>query len=304
MASPRYDLEGKTVFITGAARGIGAECARRTAARGARVALAGLEPDELERVAGECGPEAACFEADVTDRDSLQAAVDGTVERFGGIDVCISNAGIAGGGPIRLVPGERIERIVEINLLGSMRTIRAVIPHVVERRGYVLQIASVAAAVHSPGMSGYSASKAGIEAYANCLRPEVKHLGVDVGVGYFSWIDTDLVRGADEQRSYRVLKSKLRGPLAKTHPVSAVGNAVIAGIEARSRTIFVPRWISGMMMLRPLIQRISEKQGAESMPEFERLAQEELAADPERAGRPVGLGGQAAAESAQKRATA
>ncbi|HEX2127561.1 MAG TPA: SDR family oxidoreductase [Thermoleophilaceae bacterium] len=304
MAGPRYDLNGKVVFVTGAARGIGAECARRTAARGARVVLAGLEPEELERVAAGCGPDATWFEVDVTDRESLQAAVDATVERFGGIDVLISNAGVAGGGPVRHVPAERIERIVEINLLGSMKTIRAVLPHVVERRGYVLQIASLAAAVHSPGMSGYSASKAGIEAYANCLRSEVKHLGVDVGVGYFSWIDTDLVKGADSQRSYRLLRSKLRGPFARTYPVSDVGDAVIEGIEARAPRVFVPGWASALVTLRPLVQWLTAKQGGDSMPEFDRLAQEELAKDPDRAGSPVGPGGEAASDSARRRATA
>lgn len=301
MAGPRYDLNGKTVFVTGAARGIGAECARRTAAKGAKVVLAGLEPEELERVAADCGPDAIWFEVDVTDSESLQAAVDATVERNGGIDVVISNAGVAGGGPIRLVPGEAIERIVEINLLGSMKTIRACLPHIVERRGYVLQIASMAVAVQSPGMSGYSASKAGIEAYANCLRPEVGHLGVDVGVGYFSWIDTDLVRGADSRRGYRMLRSKLRGPLATTHPVSAVGDAIVEGIEARSRWIVVPRWATALLWLRPLVYRLSEAQGRTTMPEFERLAAEEFAEIGEEAGRPVGPGGQAASEAARRR---
>jgi NAD(P)-dependent dehydrogenase (short-subunit alcohol dehydrogenase family) len=255
-------------------------------------------------VAADCGPEAAWFECDVTDREALQEAVDETVERFGGIDVCISNAGIAGGGPIRLLPGEAIERIVEVNLLGSMKTIRACLPHVVERSGYILQIASLAAAVHSPGMSGYSASKAGVEAYANCLRPEVKHLGVDVGVGYFSWIDTDLVRGADDRRGYRMLRSKLRGPLAKTHPVSAVGDAVVEGIEKRSRWVVVPRWASVLLWLRPLLYRLSEVQGRSTMPEFERVAAQDIAESGEKAGEPVGAGGRAAAESARKRATA
>jgi NAD(P)-dependent dehydrogenase (short-subunit alcohol dehydrogenase family) len=300
----RYDLTGKTVFITGAARGIGAECARRTAAKGAKVALVGLEPDELASVAAECGPDAIWFEADVTDRESIQEAVDATVERNGGIDVLISNAGIAGGGPVRLVPGEAIERIVEINLLGSMRAIRACIPHIVERRGYVLQIASVAAVVHSPGMGGYSASKAGVEAYANCLRPEVKHLGVDVGVGYFSWIDTDLVRGADSRRSYRLLRSKLKGPLATTFPVSDVGDAVVEGIEKRSRWVLVPRWAAAILWLRPLIYRINEILGARSMPEFEAIAIDELGELGDGAGRPVGPGGEAATESQRRRATA
>jgi hypothetical protein len=127
---------------------------------------------------------------------------------------------------------------------------------------------------------------------------------VGVGVGYFSWIDTDLVRGADSQRSYRLLRSKLRGPFAKTFPVSAVGDAVVEGIETRASRIFVPGWVSGLIVLRPLIQWVTEKQGGDSMPEFEKLAQEELSREPDRAGRPVGAGGEAASESARRRATA
>src|SRR5687768_14065249 len=100
MASSSWSLQGKTVFITGAARGIGAESARRLAARGARLSLVGLEPELLEKVAAECG-DAAWFEADVTDPEALQAAVDGTIERFGAIDVVIANAGIGAGGTVR-----------------------------------------------------------------------------------------------------------------------------------------------------------------------------------------------------------
>jgi NAD(P)-dependent dehydrogenase (short-subunit alcohol dehydrogenase family) len=293
-----YSLTDKAVFVTGAARGIGAECAKRCAAKGAKVALVGLEPEELERTAAECGPDAVWFEADVTDRESLQAAVDGTVERFGGIDVCISNAGIAGGGPVRLIPPDAIERIIEVNLLGSMRTLSACLPHVVERQGYMLQIASLAAIVHSPGMSGYATSKAGIEAFANCLRSEVKHHGVGVGVGYFSWIDTDLVRGADDRRAYREMRSRLRGPLATTHPVSAVGDAVLEAIESKARWVLVPRWARILLFSRQFVQLINEQQAARNMPEFEQIAEEELAEiGAERAGEFVGPGGRAAARS-------
>ncbi len=300
-----YSLADKVVFVTGAARGIGAECARRCAAKGAKVALVGLEPEELEKVAAECGPDAAWFETDVTDREALQQAVDGTVERFGGIDVCISNAGIAGGGPVRLVPEDAIERVVEINLLGSMRTLMACLPHVVERRGYMLQVASIAAIVHSPGMSGYSTSKAGIEAFANCLRSEVRHHGVGVGVAYFSWIDTDLVRGANDRRSYRELRARLRGPLATTHPVSAVGDAVLEGIENKSRTVTVPRWARYMLPLRHLLQLVNEQQAAKNMPEFEQIAIDELAEiGPEGARQPAGPGGAAAVEAARTRTRA
>jgi NAD(P)-dependent dehydrogenase (short-subunit alcohol dehydrogenase family) len=96
-----WTVRGRTVLITGAARGLGAETARRVAARGANVALVGLEPDELERVAAQCGRNAAWFECDVTDPDALSGAVAGAVERFGGIDVVMANAGIAPIGMVR-----------------------------------------------------------------------------------------------------------------------------------------------------------------------------------------------------------
>src|SRR5919108_5990057 len=187
-----WSVQGRTVLITGAARGIGAESARRLASRGANLALVGLEPEGLERVAEQCGAGAAWFEADVTDWDALERAVEGTVERFGGIDAVVANAGIAPTGTVRLTDPAAFERTIEVNLLGAWRTVRACLPHVVERRGYVLVVASLAAVAHSPGMSAYAASKSGVEAFANALRVEVRPLGVDVGVAYFSWIDTDM----------------------------------------------------------------------------------------------------------------
>jgi short-subunit dehydrogenase len=152
-------------------------------------------------------------------------------------------------------------------------------------------------------MAGYSASKAGVEAYANCLRAELKHHGVGVGVGYFSWIDTDLVRGADERKSYRQLRERLRGPLATTHPVSAVGDAVIEGIESKSRWVVVPKWAAALLWLRPIVYRLVEAQGASSMAEFEPMAAADIAAMGESAGDPVGPGGAAAVESARRRPT-
>src|SRR5688500_8207238 len=133
-----WDLRGKTVLITGAARGIGAESARRAAAAGANVALVGLEPQELERVAAQCGSNAADFECAVTDWDALERAVEGALERFGGIDVVMANAGIAPAGMTRSIDPRAFERTVEVNLMGVWRTVRTCLPHVIERRGYVL----------------------------------------------------------------------------------------------------------------------------------------------------------------------
>ena len=84
-----FDVNGRTVFITGAARGIGAATAARLYAKGANLALVGLEPELLHENAARLGERAAVFEADVTDMGALERAVAGTVERFGGIDVAI-----------------------------------------------------------------------------------------------------------------------------------------------------------------------------------------------------------------------
>jgi NAD(P)-dependent dehydrogenase (short-subunit alcohol dehydrogenase family) len=258
MARADWSLPGKTVLITGAARGIGAESARRLAARGARVALAGLEPEELERVAAQCGADAAWFECDVTDLDALERVVEAVVERFGGIDVVMANAGIAPAGMVRSTDPAAFDATVEVNLLGVWRTVRAALPHVIERRGYVLVIASLAAIAHAPGMAAYSASKAGAEAFANSLRSEVRHLGVDVGVGYFGFIATDLFAGGEEHPVYSGLRQALGGPVAKSYPVSAAGEAVAEGVQRRRRWVMVPRWLSAVLLLRGPISVLAD----------------------------------------------
>jgi NAD(P)-dependent dehydrogenase (short-subunit alcohol dehydrogenase family) len=296
MSSPSWQLPGKTVLITGAARGIGAESARRLAARGMKVSLVGLEPEELTKVAAECGPDAVWFEADVTDRDQLQAAVDGTVERLGGIDAVIANAGIAIGGPTRLADPESFERVIEINLLGVYRTVYACLPQIVERKGYVLIVASMAAIFHAPGMAAYSASKAGVEALGNSLRGELAHHGARVGVGYFSWIDTEMVRGADRHPALGSMRSKLPAAVRKTYPVSDVGDAVVAGFEARSRWIGVPApLIRFALPLRGLMTRLTERGAKDGYPEMEAAFERDITnRGVEAASQPSGSGGAAA----------
>jgi NAD(P)-dependent dehydrogenase (short-subunit alcohol dehydrogenase family) len=290
-----WTTRGKTVFITGAARGLGAETARRVAARGANVALVGLEPEELERVAAQCGTNAAWFECDVTDVEALERAVQGTVDRFGGIDVVMANAGIAPMGMTRSMDPMAFERTIEINLLGVWRTVRACLAHVIERRGYVYITASMAAAAHAPGMAAYAASKAGVEAFGDSLRAEVKHLGVDVGVGYFGFIDTDMVRGADAHPATATIREKMTGPLSKTYPLSKAGKAIADGIENRSRWVVVPGWARATIVARtivqPLVERMSQEHVAETDAAFLRDIDERgLAA----ASGPVGPGGMAA----------
>ena len=290
-----WDLRGKTVFITGAARGIGAETARRAAAAGANVALVGLEPEELQRVAAQCGSGAAAFECDVTDWQALERAVEGTVERFGGIDVVMANAGIAPAGMVRSVDPAAFERTVEINLLGVWRTVRTSLPQVIERKGYVLVTASLAAAIHGPGMAAYSAAKAGAEAFADSLRTEVKHLGVDVGVAYFGFIDTDMVRATDAHPALGALRANAGGPIAKTYPVSQVGKAVVEGMEKRSRWVVVPRWSRALLVLRTALAPLFDRAASEAAVEADGLFQQDVDnRGVEAASAPMGPGGDAA----------
>jgi NAD(P)-dependent dehydrogenase (short-subunit alcohol dehydrogenase family) len=294
-----WTTRGKTMFITGAARGLGAETARRVAARGANVALVGLEPEELQRVAAQCGTNAAWFECDVTDVEALERAVEDTLDRFGAIDVVMANAGIAAVGMTRSTDPEAFERTIEINLLGAWRTVRACLPHVIERRGYVYITASMAAAGHAPGMAAYAASKAGVEAFGDSLRAEVKHLGVDVGVGYFGFIDTDMVRGADAHPAVAKVREQMGGPLSKTYPLSKAGKAIADGIEGRKRWIVVPAWARAMIVARTLIQPLIEKQSQGYVEEadaafLQDVEERGLAA----ASGPVGPGGEAARKAA------
>ncbi len=248
----RYDLTGKTVFITGAARGIGAQTARLAAERGAHVACVGLEPKLLKEVAAEVG--GLWYECDVTDQDGLDAATAATIERFGRIDVVVANAGIANLGTVALGPIDALVRTVEVNLLGVMRTVSATLPHVTAAQGHFLLVSSAAAFTAMPGMAAYCASKAGVEQFGNVLRLEQRPNGVTVSTAHPIWIDTDLVRDFHEDlASFRAVLKKLPWPLSQVISVEDCARAIVKGIEARRRKVYVPRNLGVVQALRPIV---------------------------------------------------
>lgn len=271
----QYDVSGKVVLITGAARGIGAEAARQLYAKGAQVSLVGIEPELLEQRADELGSRAAWFEADVTDTDALDRAVDATVERFGGIDVVIANAGIAPIGTVATIDPDAFERTIEINLLGVWRTVRATLPHVVERRGYILPIASLAAALHLPLMAHYAATKAGVEAFSDSLRGELAHTGTRVGVAYFSFIDTDMVRESLDESPAKLLRENTPRPVRAVTSVEGAGRAIVRAIERRARKAYAPRWVPIPLALRGMLQPLLEKQNHDAIEAAVKLAEAE-----------------------------
>jgi NAD(P)-dependent dehydrogenase (short-subunit alcohol dehydrogenase family) len=237
-AAPILD---RVALVTGAARGIGAATARELAARGMRVALVGLEPDRLAALADELGPDHTWAVCDVTDQTAVDAAVRATVQRLGGIDVLVTNAGVAHHGTVATTPVAALARTIEVNLIGTVRTVSAAIAPVIERRGYVLLVSSAAAFTAMPGMAAYAASKAGVEQFGNGLRLEVAHKGVGVGVAHMTWIDTDLVRDLKaDLPSFRRALTSMPGALGASTPVDECARAFADAVEHRARRVFVP----------------------------------------------------------------
>jgi NAD(P)-dependent dehydrogenase (short-subunit alcohol dehydrogenase family) len=277
-AREKYDVAGRTVFVTGAARGIGAASAERLHACGANVALVGLEPELLEERAARLGARATFCEADVTDLAALERAVEETVSRFGGIDVAIANAGIAFSGSLLTEPVEHVERTLAVNLLGVWRTDRAVIGEIQRRQGYLLNIASLAAATHAPLMGPYTAAKAGVEALTDSLRMEAAMSGTRVGCAYFGFIDTDLVRASFAERSTADMMSSLPAFMSRSAPVGRAVDAIVRGVERRAARVWYPRWVGPMLALRGVLQPLNERR-VMSDPELLQRAMREAEVD-------------------------
>jgi NAD(P)-dependent dehydrogenase (short-subunit alcohol dehydrogenase family) len=262
--------------VSGAARGIGLATARRLATTH-RVALLDLDAVGIERAAAELG-DAMAVPCDITEAGAVVGAVERVVETCGGIDVCISNAGIATLGALRLLDPDALAAQIEVNLVGNWRFVHACLPHVAARRGYVLGVASAAALLAPPGLGAYGASKAGLEHLLDTLRIEVRHLGVDVGVAYLLWIDTEMVRGADRRHpGFASMRSTLRGPGTRVLPVDVAGEAIARGVQRRARRVMVPRSLEVLYRLRGLLGELFDRQTRPVVADLERFTADMVA---------------------------
>lgn len=249
-------MQGKVVFITGGGRGIGAEVARRLHDKGAKLVLTDLSKAELTSIEAELGGDGRLLTvvADVCDLSAMQAAAEQAVERFGGIDVVVANAGIASYGSVLQVDPAAFKRVLDVNLLGVFHTVRAVLPSLIDRHGYVLIVSSLAAFAAAPGMAPYDMSKAGNEHFANALRLEVAHHGVGVGTAHMSWIDTALVRDTKaDLPAFAVMLAKLPWPLHKTTSVASCADTFVNGIEGRQDRVYCPGWVRLFRWLKPAL---------------------------------------------------
>ena len=262
---PAYDLNGKVALVTGAARGIGFESARQMHLRGASVAVVDLDADQAREAAERIGERAIGLVADVTDSGAMMAAVADTVERFGGLDLAMANAGIAPPttATLRTAPAEEWERVIEVDLLGVWHTVRAALPQVSERNGQIVVVASVAAFVNGSLLSSYAAAKAGVEQMGRALRTELSPFGASASVAYFGWVDTQMVQEAFARPESRWVEQALPKFLLRRITPAQAGAAVVKGIEERAPRIFAPRWwryVSAFRgLLNPLMDRRIER---------------------------------------------
>lgn len=225
---------GTRAIVTGASRGIGRATAKALAARGARVGLVSRGEDGSRKLADELGNDPIVLGADVGDRDSVSGAVARFVEQAGGLEIVVANAGIAHYGPFRDLPIERAEEMVRINLLGTLYTVDAALPPMLDRgAGHVVIVSSGAGLRAFPWAATYGATKAGQRAFAEALRHELSGTGVSVTTVYPGEVRTDLhahelERMPDWYRRDDAIKPEL------------VADAILRGIEEDRRSVVVP----------------------------------------------------------------
>jgi NAD(P)-dependent dehydrogenase (short-subunit alcohol dehydrogenase family) len=257
----RFDLTDKVVLITGAAQGIGLGTANAMHSRGASVALVDLDLAATERAAASVGARALGLAGDVTDAASLETAARATIERLGGIDVAIANAGISPpAATARVYDASLWEKVIDVNLLGAWRTVRATLPHVLQRRGQIVLISSMYAFTNGTFVSPYAASKAGIEQLGRALRVELGSHGVTSTTAYFGFVDTAMVRGAitDDplgERFHELIPSFLH----KTITPDQAGEVLARAVQRRARTVIAPRRWRLLSVLRGIINPAVDK---------------------------------------------
>jgi NAD(P)-dependent dehydrogenase (short-subunit alcohol dehydrogenase family) len=225
----KLHISGRTALITGAASGIGNATARALAARGANVVLLDVDEQAVELAAEQIGGQAIAFAADVRDWDSLTRAVDGAIDRFDRIDIVFANAGIAPAQATTIATTgiADFERIIDVDLLGVWRTVRAALPQVIANRGHIVVNASIYAFVNGVANAPYAMSKAGVEQFGRALRSELAPTGATAGVLFPGWIATPLSKAAfgGDDLATRLRGRANPGPLGRLVTPDAVATA-------------------------------------------------------------------------------
>ncbi len=197
----------KVVFLTGASSGIGEALAVEIAKRGAIVGLLARREELLRELAEKCeavGGKARVFACDVVDAEAVQKSADALRDEFGRIDILIANAGIGGNNKeTRELQPEFVKKVIEINLLGAVNSVYAVLPQMLERRsGQLVAISSLAGFRGLPKSAAYSASKGGMTNLFESIRLDVQNKGVAVTIIQPGFIKTPLTSGRQNKMPF------------------------------------------------------------------------------------------------------
>ena len=240
---------GTRVLITGASRGIGAALAHQLAAKGCVLGLVARGDEGLRELAGGLPGEGhRALPADVADRESIRAAV----AAFGAVDVVVANAGVADYGPWLDLDQGLEDRMTQINWLGTLYTVRAALPGMVERgRGHVVVIASGAALRTFPGAAVYGATKSAQRGFAEGLWHDLDGTGVGVTTVYPGEIATNL----HDHQPDKLPPWRRGGHEADVDECAA---AIVEGIERDRRDVYFPREVRLLRTIHGISPRLAD----------------------------------------------
>jgi NAD(P)-dependent dehydrogenase (short-subunit alcohol dehydrogenase family) len=221
------DARPPCALVTGAATGIGRATAHALARDGFSLALVGRSAEPLEQLAAELresGADAIAAPADVGSAEQAAAAVAAAVERFGGIDVVVNNAGVGDSSALLDESLERWEETLRTNLTGAFLVTQLALPYLIERRGNVVNVASINGVLAGPGWTSYCVSKAGLIMLAKCIANDYGRQGVRANAVCPGWVRTPMGdRDMDEQAQAR--GTDREGAYAFAHRQHPLGRA-------------------------------------------------------------------------------
>jgi meso-butanediol dehydrogenase/(S,S)-butanediol dehydrogenase/diacetyl reductase len=198
-------LEGKVAIVTGGGTGIGAATARRFAAEGASVVVTGRRPEPIEQIAKETA--GLAIPGDAADPDHIDETVRAALDRFGGLDIVVANAGVGFGGRAGDVDDERWDRTIEVNLTAPLRLVRASLQALIDRgRGSIVVVSSISAFVTSTESAAYAASKAALLGLVRSIAVDYGPAGIRANAVCPGWVRTAMGdRSMDELAAGRGL---------------------------------------------------------------------------------------------------
>lgn len=237
-----YSIDGKHVLVTGGSSGIGAALAEGLAAKGAVVGICARRTDRLEEVLArvrEHSPGSRAWTVDLNDLDGIDAFATTAAEELGGVDVLVNNAGIPKRRDVTRLGGDEVEAVMRINFFSPVRLTLALLPGIIERGGRIVNVSSVAARLGPPIEAAYSASKAAVTAFSECMAVDLRDTGVEVHVVNPGVLDTELFHLPDNEEGFHQAVDAL--------PASAIVEPVLRALDTGAIETYVPEWFGDVV---------------------------------------------------------